>query len=166
MIAIVYESHAGHTRDYAVMLGEKLELPVFSLRDAKKCLPKGQEIIFMGWMMAGVLKGWKKAKHRYLPKAVCAVGMGTPEREAAFTIAKKNGALGLPIFMIRGGLDMAKLRPVYRMMMERLISFLEKKKDRPADMQGLIDVARSKKDLPIEAAALAPIIEWYEACER
>ena len=163
MKAIVYESHAGHTRAYAVLLGERLKLPVYSLKDAQKLLPKGQEIIFMGWMMAGILKGWKKAKRRYNAQAICAVGMATHSAEAASKIGKQNGCGETPVFMIRGGLDMDKLKPLYRMMMEKLLSFLEKKQDRPADMQGLIDVARSKEDLLVEEAAAAHVIAWYEA---
>ena len=163
MKAIVYESHAGHTKSYAMLLGKKLQLPVYSLADAKAHLEKGAEILFMGWMMAGVLKGWKKAKRRYTAKAVCAVGMATHTEEAAQKIGKKNGCGNLPIFMIRGGLDMDKLKPLYRMMMEKLLSFLEKKQDRPADMQGLIDVARSKEDLPVTEDAVFHVIAWYEA---
>lgn len=163
MKAIVYESHAGHTKAYALLLGEKLKLPVYSLADAKVHLEKGTEILFMGWMMAGILKGWKKTKRRYAPKAVCAVGMAAHTEEAAQKIGKKNGCGNLPIFMIRGGLDMDKLKPLYRMMMEKLLSFLEKKQDRPADMQGLIDVARSKDDLPVTEDAVSHVIAWYEA---
>ena len=80
MKAIVYESHAGHTRAYAVLLGEKLKLPVYSVKDAQKYLEKGTEILFMGWMMAGVLKGAKKAKRRFSVQGACAVGMAARVR--------------------------------------------------------------------------------------
>ena len=161
MKAIVYESHSGHTKAYAQLLGEKLGLPVYSLQQAAAELEKGTEVLFMGWMMAGILKGWKKAKRRYAPKAACAVGMATHSQEAAKKIGKANGCGEIPVFMIRGGLDMDKLKPLYRMMMEKLLSVLEKKQSRPADMQGLIDVARSKDDLPVEEAAAAHVIAWY-----
>lgn len=163
MKAIVFESHAGHTKAYAQLLGKKLNLSVYSLQEAKAQLAKGDEILFMGWMMAGILKGWKKAKRRYAAKAVCAVGMATHTEEAARKIGKKNGCGEVPIFMIRGGLDMDKLKPLYRMMMEKLLSFLEKKQDRPADMQGLIDVARSKEDLPVTEEAVSHVIGYFEA---
>lgn len=161
MKAIVYESHAGHTRAYAILLGENLGLPVYSLSDAKKLLPKGQEIIFMGWLMAGSLKGWKKAKRRFSAKAVCAVGMAPHTDKAAEKIKKRNGCGEIPVFMIRGGLDMEKLKPLYRMMMEKLLSVLEKKKERSKDMQGLIDVARSKDDLPITQEAVAHVLAHF-----
>lgn len=163
MKAIVYESHAGHTRAYAVLLGEKLKLPVYSVKDAPKYLEKGTEILFMGWMMAGILKGFKKARRRYHAKAICAVGMATHTEEAARKIGKQNGCGETPVFMIRGGLDMDKLKPLYRMMMEKLLSFLERKQDRPADMQGLIDVARSKDDLPVTEDAVSHVIDHFEA---
>ena len=163
MKAIVYESYAGHTKAYAELLSEKLQLPAYSLQEAKAQLTPHTEILFMGWMMAGILKGWKKAKRRYQPKAVCAVGMASHSAEAAQKIGKQNGCGEMPVFMIRGGLDMDKLKPLYRMMMEKLLSVLEKKQDRPADMQGLIDVARSKDDLPVTEDAVSHVIAWYEA---
>ena len=44
MKAIVYTSSAGHTADYAKILGDKTGLPVFSLKDAAKQLDKKSEI--------------------------------------------------------------------------------------------------------------------------
>ena len=39
MDAIVYTSNTGHTEKYAKILGEKTDLPVFSLKDAENsCL--------------------------------------------------------------------------------------------------------------------------------
>lgn len=167
MKAIVYESHAGHTKAYAHLMGEKTGLPVYSLSEAGKRLEKGEKVLFMGWMMAGVLKGARKAKGRFSVQGACAVGMASHTEKAAEKIARSNGLHGLPVFMIKGGLDMKKLSPIYRKMMETLLSVLEKKKDRPADMQGLIDVARSDEDLPVTEKEIGHVLDWMgKGCIR
>ena len=162
MKAIVYESHAGHTRAYACLIGEKTDLPVYSLQEAAEKLEKGTEVLFMGWLMAGILKGFRKARRRYQIRAVCAVGMGHHTPAAAEKIARQNGAGKLPVFLIRGGLDMAKLSPVYRMMMNKLLSVLEKKKEKTEEIQGLIDVAKSRDDLPITEEAAAHVLAYMK----
>ena len=160
MKAIVYESHAGHTRAYAQLIGEKVGLPVYSLQEAREKLEKGTEVLFLGWLMAGIVRGYKKAKKTCQIKAVCAVGMGNHTPAAAEKIARQNGMGNLPVFMIRGGLDMEKLSPVYRMMMNKLLSVLEKKKEKTEEIQGLIDVAKSQDDLPITEDAAAHVLAY------
>lgn len=162
MKAIVYESHAGHTRAYAKLIGEKTGLPVYSVQEAKGKLDKGTEVLFLGWLMAGIVKGFKKAKKQYQVKAVCAVGMGNHTQAAAEKTARQNGMGNLPVFLIRGGLDMEKLSPIYRMMMNKLLSVLEKKKEKTAEIQGLIDVAKSKDDLPVTEEAAAHVLAYLK----
>ena len=53
----------------------KLLLPVYSLEEAKGKLAAGAEIIYLGWLMAGTVKGYKPAVRRYRIRAVGAVGM-------------------------------------------------------------------------------------------
>ena len=48
---IVYTSKTGNTRKYAQLLSEKINLPAYSEEDAKKNLPKGSQIIYMGWII-------------------------------------------------------------------------------------------------------------------
>ena len=60
--AIVYVSNTAHTERYAKMLADKLSLPLYELKEAKKKLKKGSEIIYMGWLFASSIKGYGKAK--------------------------------------------------------------------------------------------------------
>lgn len=55
--AILYNSNTGFTERYAKMLGEKTGLPVFSAENPPK---KGTAVIYMGWLMAGSVFGYKK----------------------------------------------------------------------------------------------------------
>ena len=45
--AIVYTSSTGHTRKYALLLGEQIGLPSFSLEEANSRLPCGSPVISM-----------------------------------------------------------------------------------------------------------------------
>ena len=66
MDAIVYTSNTGSTQEYADLFSKKTGLPAFSLREAEKKLPSGSEIIYMGWLAAGSVKGFgKAAKKRF-----------------------------------------------------------------------------------------------------
>jgi hypothetical protein len=86
MKAIVYTSKTGSTKRYAEMLSAETGLPAYALDGAGKKLAKGSEIIYMGWIMANSVKGYKKAAGRYAVRAVCAVGMGRPKTEYAGTV--------------------------------------------------------------------------------
>ena len=59
--AIVYTTNTGNTERYAKMLGQRIGLSVYALEDAKKSLEKGTEIIYLGWIMASSIKGYKEA---------------------------------------------------------------------------------------------------------
>ena len=161
-IAVVYVSETGHTEAYAKMLGAKTGMSVYTLQQAQTALAVNAPVLYMGWLMAGILKGFRKARRRYQIRAVCAVGMGHHTQAAAEKIARQNGAGKLPVFLIRGGLDMAKLSPVYRMMMNKLLSVLEKKKEKTEEIQGLIDVAKSRNDLPITEEAAAHVLAYMK----
>ena len=57
MNAIIYTTNTGSAERYAKLLAEKTGLPAYSLAEAKKAVPNGAEIIYLGWIMAGVVKG-------------------------------------------------------------------------------------------------------------
>lgn len=75
MKAIIYTSNAGSTVQYAQLLANELHLPVYSAKEAKKKVPAHSEIIYLGWIMAGGIKGYKDMVKKYNVRAVCAVGM-------------------------------------------------------------------------------------------
>ena len=83
MKAIIYTSNTGSTAEYAQLLGNELNLPVHSLQQAKNKVLSGSEIIYLGWIMAGGIKGYKEAAKLYKVRAVCGIGMGQTERFSA-----------------------------------------------------------------------------------
>lgn len=110
MDAIVYTTNAGSTRRYAQLLAKEAGLPVYSLEEAKKRVPAGAEVIYLGWIMAGAVKGYGCAARRYRVRAVCGVGMGrTGSQEDA--VREKTGVPAeVPVFTLQGDFDVKKLR--------------------------------------------------------
>ena len=125
--SIVYTSNTGFTRQYAMLLGEKTGLPVYSLEEARKTLAPGNTIVYLGWLMAGKIQGYTKASKRYQIAAVCGVGMG--KTGSQLDDVRKANALGeeLPVFTLQGGFDMGKLRGVYKLMMTIMSKTVGKK---------------------------------------
>ena len=82
--AIVYTSKTGFTREYAYLLGKKLALPVYPLEDALYGLTQGSPILYLGWIHASSVQGFRKAMKGFRLCGVCGVGLcdtGTMENE-------------------------------------------------------------------------------------
>ena len=77
MKAIIYTSNTGFTRKYAQMLSDALSIPAYNagLGEDRKSLSKGDEVIYMGWISANKIEGFKKAARRYSVRAVCTCGI-------------------------------------------------------------------------------------------
>ena len=118
MDAIVYTSEAGHTKAYAELLGGRLGLPVYA-RGAAECA-RGAEIIYLGWLMGGFIKGYAKAKRRYTVRAVCGVGMSGDDSQRAEVQKVNRIPDALPLFLLQGGFELDKLHGIYKMMMRTM----------------------------------------------
>ena len=75
MNAIIYTTNTGSTERYARLLAQETGLPAYSLAEAKKRVFAGAEVIYLGWIMAGSVKGYAMAAKRYRVRAICGVGM-------------------------------------------------------------------------------------------
>ena len=115
--AIVYTSNTGNTAEYARLLSDRIELPAYTLSDAADKLTNGSCIIYLGWLMAGRVQGYKKAAKRYQVQAVCGVGMGATGSQLEDLRKANRFPAGLPLFTLQGGFDITKLRGVYKLMM-------------------------------------------------
>jgi len=163
--AIVYSSNTGFTEQYAKMLGEKVNLAVFSLEDAAKNLDEGADIIYMSWVAAGRIKNWKTAAERYNIKAVCAVGIGSGEDSAAAIRAAMKLKKELPLFALPGGLDMKKLRGFNRFIMGRVrvsaIKALSQKTNRTENEEISLNLFKNGGSA-VDEKFLAPVIAIFE----
>lgn len=160
MNAIVFTSNTGHTAEYAKILGTKTGLPVYSLKDAQKALESNTPIIYLGWLFANTVKGYKKASQRFNICAVCAVGLcdtGTAISE----IRKANTmSCELPLFTMQGGMDKAKLHGINKLMISMLTKGLSSQKEKSKDDERMLELLTHDRNYVSENNTLA-FMEWF-----
>lgn len=93
----------------------------YSMKEAEKKVKTGAEIIYMGWIMAGKIKGYPEAARKYNIKAVCSVGMGQTGTQLTEVRAKNKIPQRMPLFTLQGTFDIRKLHGVYKMMMNVMV---------------------------------------------
>ncbi len=161
MDAIVYTSDAGHTKQYAEMLSKKTGLHAYALSDSKAVY--GQEVLYLGWIMAGNVKGLKKAARLFRLSAVCAVGMAEPNGTMAEETRRKN-SIPCETFYLQGGFNLQKLHGLNRLMMKMMsksiAQSLEKKENRtPSDDR---QISMLKNGLScVSEENLSQVLSWY-----
>lgn len=96
-------------------------MPAYSMKEAEKKVKPGAEIIYMGWIMAGKIKGYPEAARKYNIKAVCGVGMGQTGTQLTEVRAKNKIPQRIPLFTLQGTFDIRKLHGVYKMMMNVMV---------------------------------------------
>ena len=163
--AIVYTSNTGYTAEYASLLGRETGLPVYSLEKALKNVALGTEVIYLGWLMASFIRGYDKAAKRFKICAVC--GVGTGENGSQHPEVRKNNKISgdVPLFTLRGGLDMNKLKGLYKFMMnivvKKLADDLYQKEQRTAEEEVTLGLLVHGGNC-VSAENLAPVIDWYK----
>ena len=163
MKAIIYTSNTGYTKKYAQMLSQKIGFPAYELSQSKSLLSELDEVIFMGWMMAGSVQGYKAAAKHYKIIAVCPVGMAPDAdglgKKALETFEQRK----TPVFYLQGGFDMKKLHGIYKLMMKVMISIVGKKVAKKADKTpeelGMLDALENGFD-GVKEENLKPIIDY------
>lgn len=111
---IVYESNTGHTEEYAKMLSTALDIPCVSLKDYK---PDFEEVIFMGWIMAGMIKGYSKIKNK--ATIICTIAVGImPETKEKTDALIKNNDINKQFFYLQGGANYHKLRCIKKRLLK------------------------------------------------
>lgn len=164
MKAIVYTTNSGSTAQYARLLSEKTGVEACSLAEAKKKLPSGADIIYMGWIMAGCVKGYADAAKRYRVRAVCGVGMGKTGAQAGNVRAKTGVSADVPLFTLQGNFDVKKLHGIYRPMMELMVKTVGKelaaKQNRTAEEDDMLDMMLNGGNR-VSIANLQAVLEWY-----
>lgn len=125
MATIIYCSNSGSAKKYAELLSEKTGLPCVDIKN-RSTVSADEEIIFIGWIMAGVLQGLKEIREDFASiKVVCGVGMMKSEKAAEETKAK-NG-ITEPYFFLTGDFDINKLTGMYKMMMGMMLKMMKGK---------------------------------------
>ncbi len=166
--AIVYTSNTGHTRQYALLLGKQIGLPVYSLEETNSHLSGGSPVIYLGWIHANHVKGYSAAARRFAVCAVCGVGLcdtGTliSEVRKATAIAED-----IPLFTLQGGFDIQKLSGVYKLMMTIMVKTagkgLAEKQDRTPEEDVMLEML-TKGGNRVSAENLADVLDWWNRDE-
>lgn len=167
--AIVYTSNTGYTEEYAHLLGEETGLPVYSLKDAADSLERNSGIIYLGWLMAGTVKGFKKAAGRYNIEAVCGVGMGATGSQTSDLRKTNKLPEALPVFTLQGGYAPDRLRGVYRFMMTIMSKTLGKaiagKQNRTPEEEDMLELLQNGGNR-VGREQLKALLDWYGSASK
>lgn len=157
---IVYKSNTGSTEKYAKMIGKKIGSNVYSLDEAKKKLAKGDSVIYLGWVFANIIKGYKKALKRYDVEVVCAVGMNKT-LDNLDQVRKANSISDdFPLFTLQGGLNREKLKGINKMMINMIFKSLSNKENRNEDEEKMYQLFIDSSN-PIKEENLDDFLNYY-----
>lgn len=133
-MTIVYCSNTGSAKRYAELLSEKTNIPCIDI-SKRDSLSADEEIIFIGWIMAGALQGLKEVRETFTNvKAICGTGMMKSEKSTE-DVKAKNG-ITEPYFFLPGDFDMNKLKGMYKMMMGMMLKMMKGKIKESGDEKG------------------------------
>lgn len=161
MKVIVYTSNTGHTAAYSKILGAKIGLPVYALNEAAKKLQKGTEIIYLGWLFANNIKGYKKATKKYKISAICAVGLCDTGTAVAEVRKANSISEETPLFTMQGGMDKTKLHGINKVMINMLTKGMDSKKDRTEDDERMLYLLKNDQNYVSEENITA-FMKWYK----
>jgi len=118
-------------------------------------------VIYLGWLFANNIKGYKKAAKTYRVEAVCAVGLC--DTGTALEQVRKTNCLPetIPLFTMQGGMDHSKLRGVNRFMIKMLTKSIETKQNRTKEDERMLYLLKSETNYVSEEHT-TQFMEWYQ----
>lgn len=128
--AIVYTSKNGHTKEYAEILSKKIDTPILSLEEALKKLNKESKVIYMGWIHANKVMGYKKAWKKFCVCLVIGCGLCDTGTIIGEVRNRTNINSSVHLFTVQGGIKLSSLKSFDKLLINMLISGLSKSKNR------------------------------------
>jgi hypothetical protein len=161
--AIVYHTKTGYTEKYAQALSEKIDLPCYNMVYALGHLGKNDEVIFMGNIMNGAVRGYKKAHKHFKTRFVVGVGISYPSNEVKEDVQDKTEVFDEPFYLLRGGIDYNKINKFKGFFLRKIAEIghagREKGEDTQHDKETL-DVMMNGGDF-FNSDYLQPVVDWY-----
>lgn len=166
MKAIVYTTKTGNTKRYAQMISEGTGLPIYSFKDSKKNVPVGADIVYLGWINAGKIQGYRKASKRYKIRAACGVGMSKTGTMTENVRKRTRIAESVPLFTLQGNFNIDKLHGFYRLIMalmaKAIKNDLENKKDLSPEEADIADMVIHGGER-VKSENLNDFLDWYNS---
>ncbi|MDP4119770.1 MAG: flavodoxin domain-containing protein [Bacillota bacterium] len=158
-MTIIYESKTGFTEKYAKMLAKITGLKAYNIKDFNS-VKKGSDVVFLGWISAGRVKGLKKALKNFNVKAVCASGTGRGPEPNSATFVKNNNIEGKEFFYLRGGnKPIREIKGFDKVILSMFLKMLKSKKDKTDDIIEAINNIESGVDY-VKEENLAEVVKW------
>lgn len=161
--AILYKSATGSCERYAREMSRKLAIPSYPVDGCP--LPKGMEVVYIGWLMNGAVQGLKKAQKNYQVKAVVQVGMSPASPSAEATCREKNG-IGpeIAVFSLQGGFHMKKLslpmQAIMKVVNPTIVKRLSAKSSLNAAEQATMTMASTGEGEPASWDGIQAVVDW------
>jgi hypothetical protein len=157
-VVIVYESKTGFTKKYADMLAAKTGLKAYSVKEISK-VNQNEEIIFLGWMKAGTIQGFKKLQ-KYNVKAVCGSGTARKAEPSEEAVIARNNVGSRPFFYLRGGcLPLKEMKGMDKFLLSMLLKMLKNRKEKDETIIETITNLENGFD-GVKEENLKPVLEW------
>lgn len=161
--AIVYHTKTGYTERYAKILSERTGLPCYNMNEALGQFGKNDEVIFMGNIMTGTVKGYKKAHRNFTTCFVVGVGISYPTNEIKEDVRDRTDIVDEPFYLLRGGIDYKKISKFKGFFLKKMAEIAnagrEKGEDHQHD-QETIDILMEGGDY-FNPEYLQPVVDWY-----
>lgn len=165
MMIIIYKSNTGYTEQYAKLLSEQLGLPCYKLGSVPEC-HKGRDAIYLGWLFAGNIVGYKTASKKYHLRCVCGVGMGPPVPELVPGFRDKMGIPdSVQVFYLQGGFDINKLKGPMKLIMKvkckEIAGRLNVRAELSPEEQAALRMTQTGASC-VSRENLAEVVAWYK----
>lgn len=165
MMIIIYKSNTGYTEQYAKLLSEQLGLPCYKLGSVPEC-HKGRDAIYLGWLFAGNIVGYKTASKKYHLRCVCGVGMGPPVPELVPGFRDKMGIPdSVQVFYLQGGFDINKLKGPMKLIMKvkckEIAGRLNVRAELSPEEQATLRMTQTGASC-VSRENLAEVVAWYK----
>lgn len=164
-MVIVYRSETGFTQQYATLLGKSVGIPVVPLTEAIATLEEGRHIFYMGWVMAGGIKDFNKAKRHFQVAGACGVGIRPDLIQMTTSLSKRYKMKQGEMFYLPGGHAPEKLNATYgkalKMVLGILTKVIEKQPKISKEEEHLLEVFEKGGSL-FDKTLLAPLEVWIK----
>ena len=155
--AIIYQSKTGYTKEYAESLSKELKIPCYSVQDTKEKVNKKDEIIYLSWIRATTIVGYKKINKKYQIAAIGAVG-AYPKNNEYTKQLKEYNHITQELFYLRGGINYEKLSKFYQKLLKLVGKAITMENPRDKEMSLLFE----KGGNFVNSKQLKPMIEYIK----